>query len=174
MAIHIGRRKFIATLGTVAVWPRAAQAQQGAMSVVGFINSALPQTLEQRVAAYRRRRFVESRNVPIEFRWAKDQYDRLPELTAHLVGRAVAVIAAGGPPAARGRGGGPTTANGFLFGCKKQKQGGKANVEENHDSGRCRYTVWRRDNSVHIRTGAGRKTYLYGCSRGDERRRDGR
>jgi putative ABC transport system substrate-binding protein len=44
--------------------------------------------------------YVEDRNVTIEYRWADDEYDRLPALAVELVQRGVAVLVAAGSPAA--------------------------------------------------------------------------
>jgi putative tryptophan/tyrosine transport system substrate-binding protein len=99
------RREFITLPGGAAAWPIAARAQQAAMPVIGFLHVAAPQSYAPSVAAFRRgigeMGFVESRNLAIEFRWAQDQYERLPELAADLVRRQVAVIiAVSGAPAA--------------------------------------------------------------------------
>jgi putative tryptophan/tyrosine transport system substrate-binding protein len=93
------RREFIAVFAAAIVAGRA-RAEQSAMPVIGFLNSATPLAWAARVAAFRRGLaevgYVEGQNVTIEYRWAEGNEDRLPELADDLVGRGVTVIAATG------------------------------------------------------------------------------
>jgi putative tryptophan/tyrosine transport system substrate-binding protein len=104
MASHIGRRKFLATLGgAAATWPVAARAQQQPpTAVIGYLSARSPDDTWHLVEAFRRglreAGFVEGQNATIEYRWALGEQERL---ASDLVRKPVSVlVATGGESAA--------------------------------------------------------------------------
>jgi len=99
------RRDLIAGLGSVAAWPLVVQAQLSAMPVIGFLSSQSADDEYKNVTvpflqSLKESGYVEGQNVAVEYRYAENQYDRLPTLAADLVRRRIAVIVAVGTPAA--------------------------------------------------------------------------
>ena len=99
------RRDFVnGIVGSAAVWPLAAGAQQAPMPVVGYLSATSSDDGEPRAASFRRglqeSGYIVGQNVAIEYQWAGQQNDRLPTMAADLVKRRVTVIAAVTTPAA--------------------------------------------------------------------------
>ena len=91
-------------LGTAAVWPVAARAQQAAMPVIGYLGTQSAEVDYTNVTVpffqgLKETGYVENQNAAVEYRWAENQPNRLPALAADLVRRRVAVIVTSGTPA---------------------------------------------------------------------------
>src|SRR5262249_47742174 len=88
MASYIGRRKFFATLGGVAVaWPRAARAQQAKIPRSRFLrhcpSSAYADPVEPRRAGLRQLGYIEGQNITIEL--GPDEGQQAPMQDADLL-----------------------------------------------------------------------------------------
>src|ERR1700675_420963 len=92
------RREFIAGLAGATAWPLAVRAQQPGVPVIGYLS---PQSAELDyknvtvpfLQGLKETGYVVGQNVAVEYRYAENQYDRLPTLAADLVRRRVAVVA---------------------------------------------------------------------------------
>jgi putative ABC transport system substrate-binding protein len=98
MASHIGRRKFLATLGGAAAgWPLAARAQQPAkLPTIGFLGAGTLSAWSLWVGAFVQRLrelgWIEGRTVVIDYRWAEGRTERYAEIAAEFVRLKVDVI----------------------------------------------------------------------------------
>jgi putative ABC transport system substrate-binding protein len=98
------RRDFISLVGGSAVaWPLAARAQQSVR--IGFLGSATAagsaKAIDELRTGLRELGYVEGRNIVIEFRWAEESYDRLPQLVRELMATRVDVLITHGTPGTR-------------------------------------------------------------------------
>jgi putative tryptophan/tyrosine transport system substrate-binding protein len=100
------RREFIKLIGGgVALAPLAARAQKSPIPVVGCLSAGTSTGDARLIAAFVKglseTGYQDDKTVRIEYRWADNQYDRLPSMAADLVRQQVTAIAALSTPAAR-------------------------------------------------------------------------
>src|SRR5262249_29549920 len=94
------RREFVAIIASMAAWPRAADAQQRSLPIIGFVDPRSVETMGNRLRGFRRGLeeggYTEDHTVTVEYRWGENRMDRLPELAADLAHRGVDIIVASG------------------------------------------------------------------------------
>jgi putative tryptophan/tyrosine transport system substrate-binding protein len=92
----VRRREVITLLGVAAAWPLDARAQAPPPRVIGYLAQGTPEVGVGFVTAVRKglgeAGLVEGKDFTSEFRWARNDADRLPELAVDLVQRRVGVI----------------------------------------------------------------------------------
>ena len=98
------RREFIAFVGAATTWPLGARAEYR-RPIIGFLSPTSAGSYDHILAGFRNglkeTGYVDGQNVELEYRWADDDYDRLPELAAELVRKSVSIIVtASGTPTA--------------------------------------------------------------------------
>jgi putative ABC transport system substrate-binding protein len=90
------RRELLVLVGSAMAVARPLTAQQKAMSVIGFLNPGSESGWGPFIATFRQglseSGYVEGHNLAIEYRWAENNYARLPSLAADLVGRKIDLI----------------------------------------------------------------------------------
>src|SRR5689334_1847976 len=102
------RREFITLLGGAAAAlspPLRAQRLAGTMARIGFLGAATPAGSASAIEALRTGLrdfgYVEGQNIIIEFRWAEERYDRLPQLVRELIGTRTDLLITHGTPGTR-------------------------------------------------------------------------
>jgi len=98
------RREVIALLGGAAICPFAARAQRPATPTIGFITLGSQEGATSYITAFRKglseSGFVEGSNIAVEYRFARNEFARLPDWAGDFVRRRIAVIVARGYAAA--------------------------------------------------------------------------
>ena len=100
MASHIGRRKFLATLGgAAAAWPLAARAQQERtiLPQVGILDPGIPQHFEAFRRGMRDLGYVEGNSISYIYRTAAGRAEPVSQLASELVSLNPDVIVAASP-----------------------------------------------------------------------------
>src|SRR5690348_5158827 len=90
----MNRRDFISLIGgAVATSPHKVRAQQsaGPIARIGFLGAATAagsaSAIDALQSGLRELGYVNGRNIFIEFRWAEDRYERLPQLAQELIAK---------------------------------------------------------------------------------------
>src|ERR1700730_3137834 len=122
------RRAFITLLGgAAAAWLVAAQEQQAALPVVGFLRSSREEGFAHLTEALRaglsQSGYDVGRNGAIEYRWANEQRDRLMALAAELIHKPVAVIVGNTEPAQAAKAAGTVVPIVFVTGSDPLRDG---------------------------------------------------
>src|SRR5438270_913304 len=91
------RREFLGALGGTAAWPFAAYAQRPVRTPrVGFLGLTSAVSHAPRLEAFRAGLrdlgYVEGKDIQIEYRWAEQNYNRVPALIDELIRLNVDVI----------------------------------------------------------------------------------